>query len=470
MSSAEDLARELKDVTDLIAAQVSAGMCRDDVMQTVFNSWASRLGSCAKFTPKAKTLLTEAVHNGPWNADQRKDLARVILGGAGSDKKASNRRPNQQAHKFENLIRMETMAKLRSPGSYSRTSRMSILAAEARLLGIECPDQPTLYRMVSILAWGEGSEFSQTNVHDCMDSIQTFIKAVPRNKDIEYIQFYAATSELIPDAIKKVAWPNGNLPPELTLPELDTILGLSKMRGRPSPGTKKQKAPAWLDEVPEDRRDAVLAALHGQSSSSSNTAKPATQPVSKHTGNTAPHPVPIADVFRFQAPAPSKAASATHMAKKNKDADDHDEDEGEDDGDAEGNADGDDEVEDDDGDEPDLDEFERQLVQAVKARRAKGKAAAKAKAKAGASPVLRRPASVLKKPAAAKAKAASQKKPASQKKVPKSSRWKLLHSKIYAATRKNELQKHGDDAIAKKKASAACAKKKKLFFRGELDY
>ena len=469
MSSAEDLARELKDVAELIAAQVSAGMCRDDVMQTVFNSWASRLGSCAKFTPKAKTLLTEAVHNGPWNADQRKDLARVILGGAGSDKKASNRRPNQQAHKFENLIRMETMAKLRSPGSYSRTSRMSILAAEARLLGIECPDQPTLYRMVSILAWGEGSEFSQTNVHDCMDSIQTFIKAVPRNKDIEYIQFYAATSELIPDAIKKVAWPNGNLPPELTLPELDTILGLSKMRGRPSPGTKKQKAPAWLDEVPEDRRDAVLAALHGHSSSGSNTAKPATQPVSKNTGYPALAAAPIADVFRFQAPAPYKAASATHIAKEKKDAADHVEDEGDDKGNDEDDAEGDDEGEGDAEDEPDLDEFERQLVAAVKARRAKGKAAAKQKAKAGASPVLKRPASVLKKPAAA-TKAAALKKPASNKKVPKSSRWKLLHSKIYAATRKKELQKHGDDAIAKKKASEACAKKKKLFFRGELDY
>ena len=460
MSSPEDLARELKDVNDLIAAQVSAGMCRDDVMQTVFNSWASRLGSCAKFTPKAKTLLTEAVQNGPWDADQMKDLARIILGGSGPGKKTNNRRPNQQAHKFENLIRMDTMAKLRSPRNYSRTSRMSIIAAEARLLGIECPDQPTLYRMVSILAWGEGSDinFSQSDVHVAMDSIQTFIKSVPRNKDIEYMQFYAATSELMPEAIKKAAWPDGNLPAELNIPELDTILGLAKMRGRPSAGTKKQKVPEWLAEVPEDRRDAVLAALHCQSSSGSNTAKPATQPVSTGTGYTAPAAAPIADVFRFQAPAPSKAASTAQVVddKRPADADGEDEHEYEDE-------------DDDDEKEPDLDHFEQQLVAAVKARRAKAKAAAKT-AKAKAVPVLKRPAAatLLKRPAAATKAAA--KKPASTKDVPKSSRWKLLHSKIYAATRKKEFEKHGNDELAKKRASEACAKKKPLFFRGELVY
>jgi hypothetical protein len=69
--------------------------------------------------------------------------------------------------------------------------------------------------------------------------------------------------------------------------------------------------------------------------------------------------------------------------------------------------------------------------------------------------------SVHKKPAG---KTQSMKKPAACK----SSNWKLLHSKIYAKTRRLANEKHGDDEKAKNQASAVCAKAKVKFESGEL--
>ena len=46
--------------------------------------------------------------------------------------------------------------------------------------------------------------------------------------------------------------------------------------------------------------------------------------------------------------------------------------------------------------------------------------------------------------------------------------WKLLHSKVYAKTRKLENDKHGDDEMAKDKASAACKKARVQFLAGKL--
>ena len=61
-------------------------------------------------------------------------------------------------------------------------------------------------------------------------------------------------------------------------------------------------------------------------------------------------------------------------------------------------------------------------------------------------------------------------KPACKKPAAKSGIWHLLHSRIWAKTRREENDKHGDDERAKAKASAACKKARVKFLAGELEY
>lgn len=447
MTSVEDLARELGDVKDLIEAQVQAGMNRDEVMEALFTSWTSRLAACGKMTPKAKTILTSAIQRGPWNGDQRRDLASVVLNGTKGNKAksaADNRRPMQKAHRFENLISMEVMAKLKNTTKFSRTSRMSIMAAAARQIGIECADEPTLFRMVAIIAHCENAEFSQQQVWDYMDAIQTFIKSVPRNTAIPYQGLYPINASLLPQEVQKIAWPNGEIPVELDLhSELSCVLGTAKQRGRPSTSTKKAKKPEWLTAVPEHLRDAVMTAVQGQqpaSGASGSTDKPQ-QGMSLPSS---PAPAPIADCFRFSAleakpaepPAPEPGAEAGAEEEE-----------------AEEEA-----------DTNTIDELEQSMVNALRGR-APGRGARKRPAAA-----MRRPASstanVAKKPAARATKVAqacSSKDPNVRKAL-----WRHVHSRIYSKVRKDEHNKHGNDELAKKRASAACAKAKAKFLRGQL--
>ena len=151
------------------------------------------------------------------------------------------------------MIPEETWVKLKDNRRYSQLSRASLLATVAHSLGIECPDQPTLYRMVSILAYCEQNfDLSQEEVHRLMDKIQMFLKGQPRHADLPYIVHYPCEAQELPKSVKDRAYPSGDLPVTVDIPELNMVLGDAKMRGR-----KKDNTPEWLQHVPEEFRDMV---------------------------------------------------------------------------------------------------------------------------------------------------------------------------------------------------------------------
>ncbi len=464
MSSPEELALELSDVAELIQAQCDAGLCREDVLQCVYNSWASRLSACAKFSPKGKTLLTSAIKNGPWDATQKKDLALIILGSSKPVKPGSNRRENQKAHRFENLVDMDTMLKLRDP-KFSQVSKKSLLATSARAIGLELPDQPTLYRMVALLAWCDNKQYTQTEVYDHMDDIQKFIKSVPRKTELPYIAHYPASAVLLPEEIKKSAFPTGELPVEVDIPELATVLGNTKMRGR-EPEAKKQKVPDWLSNVPEEHRATVWKAMQSEQKGDASPSPKQPGPAPKADFEIPAPAAPIADCFRFRAQpltlpsadVPTPKHDAEQDASQAADARGSDDDTGN--GGATANT---------------VDELEQQLVNALKARGSKG-STKKRPAAAAKSTVMKKPAAatgtVLKRPAAAAVAAGGfEKKPAAAaRKIPKSSTWKLINSAIYNKVRNELFAKTGDDEKSKEVARAACKRAKAKFLAGTLKH
>jgi hypothetical protein len=356
---------------------------------------------------------------------------------------------------FQNFIKMTTMLKLRDV-KLSRASRVSLLAAEARNIGIENADEKTLYRLTQILAYCEGNyEYSQELVWACMDDLQSFIKSVPRRKELPYLEFYPTSADLLPSELKTHAYKDGELPCSLDLPELASVLGTTKMRGRPSP-KKADKDPAWLQNVPEEHRKAIMTALSG-SSKSYGTSPTAASTMS--TTSTMPAAVmpsafidhgsnvkaaPVADCFRFQAPPAIQPASQKTKDEPNIDPDDSEN-----------------EQNDQIADPNTIDELEKKLLAARKGSRAKKIPAATNTGK-----------KEMKRPAAAAVKAVSKKvakKPAGAiKAVPgiKNATWKCVHSKVYHTVRDATYKKTGDHAKAKAAASEACARAKVKFLKG----
>jgi hypothetical protein len=445
MSSPEQIASELADIPALLDAQAAAGLDREEVIESLFRSWTSRFSNLGRLSDKGKTVITQALNGGPWSANQVKDLASILLHGkssAATSGKAAHRRPNQKCWHFENFIPMSVIIKLRDPLKYSQPSRASMLAAAARSIGIELADLPTLFRMTAILAHLGGKyDYTQQNVFDIMDSIQGFIKSVPRDNSLPFIEHYPVDVSGLPEPIRKHAYTPDAMPVVVDWPELSTVLGSNKMKGNRHDQSKGSKAPAWLDHVPTDLKTTVLNAVKGQKASGSSKAQHRQEPECQDNVTGPAHPPQAAqpwhstnhtaDIFRFQA---HPQTAATDNSQQKKDPAIWDGDEGDDD---EGKGEG----------KGDLESMELEMVKTLKGRTAN-------KRPAGNTRVCKKPAGktqVMKKPGACV-----------------SSDWKLLHSKIYAKIRKLENAKHGDDEKAKSKASAVCQKSKVKFDAGQL--
>ena len=295
-SAAAVLAEELESVGELLKAQTQAGMDKDDVLQSLFASWVNRLSNM-KLNNSNKTLLTATLKRTPFSPDQIKELAGIILGGVaekGGNKGGRLQTKNQKCIHFENFVRTETMCKLRGT-SLSRLSKACLLASEGSLVGLVNPDQPTLFRMVALLAWSEQCfDMSQEEVFETMDKIQNFVKGMASNtKHLPYLIDYPINAEGLPESHQAVY--GGSLPPELNIPELSAILAGKLMRGRPQKASSKD--PAWLADIPEEHKATVRAAIAGKSTASAPASEPTQPPASQ------PAKLPTAESLRFVMPS-----------------------------------------------------------------------------------------------------------------------------------------------------------------------
>ena len=232
-----------------------------------------------------------------------------------------------------------------------------------------------------------------------MDDLQLFIKSVPRGKGLPYLEHYPASADLFPSELKDNAYPDGVLPVPVDMSEMATVLGSSKMRGRPQ-SKNTDKSHKWLQNIPEEHRSVVMAAIKKEALPISTPALPSSGSDSK--------PAPIADTFRFN--NPPAIVPTTKVKHEPNDEDDNDE------------VDEDDDCDDDIADPNTIDDLERTFLAARSGVRAKHKRDLKKRPAASedvtakerpaaAVDVMRRPATavaVMKRPSAA-----LRKKPAS---------------------------------------------------------
>ena len=244
LNMANILVGELAEVEMLLNAQVGAGLDRLNVLESLSRSWLDRLMQHPKLSTADKKIVTDAIRQGPWTEEQRKDLASAVLGNGASKKKNTHRVKNQRCLKFENFITAETVLKLKDPSKFSVTTRLSFLANTARILGITNPDEETLFRMVACLTvYDCAMQLSQDDVWQYMNTLQLFIKNSPK-VHVEYLEVYPPTAELLPDDIRKNAYPDGNVPPEVNISEIETVLSACKKRGGRRSSTSSSSAAA----------------------------------------------------------------------------------------------------------------------------------------------------------------------------------------------------------------------------------
>ena len=256
--------QRLHDVNELVQSQIAAGMDTTEILSSKFTSFCATFDALNSLTGHQIGELTKASNNGPWTQEQKLELARLFDGKGeldtqSSGKKALKRAANQKCTAFENFIPEDKWIMLKREKTQT-TTRQHILADVASSINITNPDQPTLYRIVAILAYCERNvTFSQKNVFDAMDRIQANIKNAKKHKDMPYVEVYPCMADQLPDQIKSHAYPEG-LPVVVDIAELDHILGSAKMRGR-------QDIPehmAWMKDVPEHLMPAVLETVRKQ--------------------------------------------------------------------------------------------------------------------------------------------------------------------------------------------------------------
>ena len=218
---------ELESASDLVAAQVKAGLNPDEVVQKGFTSISSMLS-------KIK---------------------------------------NQECIFFENMIDQDTWARLRHKGIENPT-RMQMIANVASKIGVIRPNETTLFRMSSIAAYCSGElAWTQNDVFKSMDTIKMYLKSM-KSPIEEYIaQYPSSFADLSGDVQESYVSDGSKVPIDVDIPELDSVLAGKKKMGR-----SKDDYPEWLDAVPAQYRPALAAMLRKEqaSSSSSNKHDPST--------------------------------------------------------------------------------------------------------------------------------------------------------------------------------------------------
>lgn len=255
---------DMKAVTQLVKSQVTAGMKEDDVKETMCRSWVGRLQQQHGLRDQHKSALTDAISEGPWTHEQKKLLATTVLAsGVKASRKASDRRPNQKAPQIESLLPVECMSNLRDTTKYSMISRLSILARSVKALGIENPDNITLFRLVCIVAYCDPKlSFDQADTWRHMTTLQKYIKA-GGNSTVQYIVDYPPSSALLPQDIQKSAYGSSGLPPELDWRELDHILADQKARGDRHAKSSSSNA-GKTKVIPQHASDQPLPLQHSE--------------------------------------------------------------------------------------------------------------------------------------------------------------------------------------------------------------
>ena len=303
---------ELKGAAALLQAQTLAGLDKSTVLESMFTSTLAKLQQVKDPSHSECIELIELSNEGPWSAEQKKELAQAVGSRVQGVLAASPlKAKNQTCIYFENMMPEWAWAEVRSRKT-SMLARAQTIAHVAVSINLINPSQPTLFRMTAILAYGDQTnwDFTQEDVFGYMDKIKGFIKSGNKKKTASpYIVDYPTSASDLPEGLLKLAFPDGDVPVDVTIPELDSILAGKKQRGRNIADLQ------WLKHVPEQYRELVIAQVkkHDSAGSSRDHHAP-TLPMHGHTHGESDMPLADAVQRLRQELKPLTPASASQFS------------------------------------------------------------------------------------------------------------------------------------------------------------
>ena len=250
----DELVTELNGVNGLLAAQKKAGFEEEDALDALYASWEARISNIgATLNTGNVETLTAAVANGPWTQLQAKHLCECILGTMKDGRAKKRCRRKMQYMQFpENMFTAKELSSIRAHGVI-KASIIETISARMWLVGVECPSEPLLNRLVRLLAYVLGN-YNPDNIKNDKESIALAIKARGSKRDgitLPYLEKYPSSASLLPDVIRSYAYNDADVVIDIDMPELDTIFD-------PHHKIRVGKAPEWMKHVPQKLRDTFL--------------------------------------------------------------------------------------------------------------------------------------------------------------------------------------------------------------------
>ena len=239
----EAVASDLEHVGTYVEAQLAAGRSMPSVLEAQADALHHRLQNLAAVDMQQGSLLTLAVTRGPWTDQQKARLSRAIDGLVAKAQALPKRRGLQHVAKPENTMLDVEWRSLRADGPIL-SAKVAQVATRMWSLGITCPSEPTSCKFAGIICLCCNIADPQEQ-RDVFERVKQAVKLLDEKRAYPHghLLDYPPNMADLPEAMLEYAY-NGELPLEVSMPELDVIMAGTQLRGRGNQQKKRQDVSA----------------------------------------------------------------------------------------------------------------------------------------------------------------------------------------------------------------------------------
>ena len=259
----------LTHVGGLVEASIKTGMDQRKVVTSQYMRWYSLLNALDKKERDALDCdaAKYAILHGPWTTKQKQKLCSILhigidledaeecMDSSASEAIAMNRRSHNCCERFENYMTAKDWVRVRKSAGVV-FGICQVLARRAHLLNMRLPSEPTLFRMMQIIAHVMEMDVTQDWLKNTKETLRALLKNMfkrcPKDTLPSVPVFPFSASELSTELYNAAYDVDEDPPVDVDMPELDiACLGLK---------TRSPKADhAWLASVPIKYRQLIAS-------------------------------------------------------------------------------------------------------------------------------------------------------------------------------------------------------------------
>ena len=230
MASAKGLIAEMEHISGWAAAQVEAGLTREEVAQSQFEviHGKVKLLKCVQY--EHATALTKAVQTAAgqigWTSDQKMRLVLAVntVLKPSHDKLAGavTRRKNQECDTFELYLTLGEVTKL-SNKTLNDRALANVCKVRAKKMGLHCASEECKGRIAQTIRALQGEENTDAReFHKLLEKVRTAFTDLKKNPwPYDWITEYKADPMDLPPDIFKAAYGDGEPPARHVIPGLE---------------------------------------------------------------------------------------------------------------------------------------------------------------------------------------------------------------------------------------------------------